>query len=173
MHVYEIRNTKNGRCYIGQTTNITSRLVEHKNSLKNNSHHNRLLQDDYNEFGKEAFTFEILRECLTLEKLFYFESHYINRFEAVSKGYNLSYGKGDNEKWSAHHDKNTYFINKKRPVKKSKSNIVRIIKALSENDSSYFQQMLGGNAPPIDSEVLKRIGKTWKQIGMREAKRHE
>jgi group I intron endonuclease len=60
--IYKITNIKNDKCYIGESMNIERRLEEHKELLKNNSHHSYTLQHDYNIYGESAFTYDVLEE---------------------------------------------------------------------------------------------------------------
>jgi len=59
---YSITNTINGKIYIGQSTQYPRRWKTHKRLLRKNTHENRSLQQDYNEYGKDAFVFEVLEE---------------------------------------------------------------------------------------------------------------
>ena len=47
--VYLIRNTDNGKVYVGSSSNIETRLRTHFSNLKNNKHVNKGLQEDYNK----------------------------------------------------------------------------------------------------------------------------
>ena len=58
--VYKITNKKTGCIYFGCTTMIERRFWQHKHDLKNNNHHNKSLQEDWNRHGMEAFEFGIL-----------------------------------------------------------------------------------------------------------------
>lgn len=59
--VYRIRNTITGREYIGGTSRpIRTRWRQHKNNLKCNRHMNRLLQQDWNTYGADAFEFSVI-----------------------------------------------------------------------------------------------------------------
>lgn len=58
--IYTIRNTKNGKVYVGQTTDLKDRQRRHFTSLAKNSHPNKHLQTAYNEYGKSAFVFVVL-----------------------------------------------------------------------------------------------------------------
>lgn len=55
--VYEIRNVINGHTYIGQSFNLGKRWALHKNNLKSSKAHNAHLQNAWNKYGAEAFTF--------------------------------------------------------------------------------------------------------------------
>ena len=60
--VYTITNTVNGKIYVGETIWKHRRWTQHKNELKRNNHESYRLQKDYNEFGEEAFVYEIYKE---------------------------------------------------------------------------------------------------------------
>ncbi|MGG1661922.1 DUF2087 domain-containing protein [Brevibacillus sp. NRS-1366] len=57
--VYQIKNTKNGKIFIDSTPNLKT-INGKKFSLQHGSHTNRSLQKEWNEFGAEAFEFEVL-----------------------------------------------------------------------------------------------------------------
>lgn len=58
--VYNIRNTLNGRIYIGYAKNFRLRWNRHESSLKRNVHDNEFLQNDYNACGSDSFVFSII-----------------------------------------------------------------------------------------------------------------
>ena len=60
--VYKIQNNENSKKYIGSSTNIENRFLRHKSLLRKGIHHNKALQDDWNKYGEEAFSFELIRE---------------------------------------------------------------------------------------------------------------
>ena len=60
--IYKITNKKTGVFYIGCSTQIPNRLQTHKRTLKKNKHDNKLLQEAYNEYGLDAFEFEVIKE---------------------------------------------------------------------------------------------------------------
>jgi len=67
--IYRIYNKENKRCYYGSSTHISKRFRIHRKQLKNNSHHNKNLQKDWNAFGEKAFLFEILITEMTYKRL--------------------------------------------------------------------------------------------------------
>lgn len=91
--IYIIRNTKNGKVYIGQSRRIANREYCHFHSLEKGRHHNKHLQRSYDTYGADAFTFEVLEYCDT-EKLDEREKYWIKQYDAVNKdhGYNNEYG---------------------------------------------------------------------------------
>lgn len=60
MGVYQIKNTKNGRIFIGHSMNLNGNRNSYPIRLEFESHHNELLREDLKQHGKDAFVFEIL-----------------------------------------------------------------------------------------------------------------
>lgn len=61
--IYKIRNIVTGKVYVGSAVNLHKRLLQHKNSLKNNIHKSLKLQNSYNKHGIDNFIYEIIEEC--------------------------------------------------------------------------------------------------------------
>lgn len=77
--VYQIKNMKNNKIMVGSAKNLKS-LNGMKFMLENNGYTtNKELQEEWNQFGKEAFTFDIL------EKLKKNDDPYFNEKEALEK----------------------------------------------------------------------------------------
>ena len=91
--IYKITNLKNNKAYIGQSTDIKSRWINHKRELRNNIHRNSHLQNAYNKYGEEAFEYRIL-EATFEENLDDAEEYWIDYFDSTNprKGYNLREG---------------------------------------------------------------------------------
>jgi group I intron endonuclease len=69
--IYQIKNLKNNKIYIGSSKNIKERFLQHKYNLKNNKHCNPILQNSWNKYGEENFEFiiiEIINNTLLIEK---------------------------------------------------------------------------------------------------------
>ena len=80
-HIYLIRNTKNGRCYVGQTCDIKHRFLKcHQDIPK--------MKSDLEKFGPEAFEFEILAQTEKREVASVLEETFADKFECFTKGYN-------------------------------------------------------------------------------------
>jgi hypothetical protein len=60
MGVYQIKNLANGKILVGWSKNLPGKINSHRFQLKMGSHRNRTLQSDYNSFGEENFSFEVL-----------------------------------------------------------------------------------------------------------------
>ena len=84
MFVYQTKNLKNGKKYIGVCTfNSDSYLGS-----------GRLLKSAIRKYGRENFKRTILEHCSTPEEVYSKEIYYINKYNAVKSKefYNLSYG---------------------------------------------------------------------------------
>lgn len=60
--IYKIQNNFNQKLYIGQSKNIYYRWYTHRSELNNKKHHCKKLQQDWNYFSEDAFSFLILEE---------------------------------------------------------------------------------------------------------------
>jgi group I intron endonuclease len=58
--VYQIKNLSNGKVFIGSNMNLEGPLNSHKFQLMSGRHPNEALQKEWNEYGPEKFSFEIL-----------------------------------------------------------------------------------------------------------------
>lgn len=67
--IYLIRNKETNRCYYGSSTHINKRFQIHKQHLNENKHHNKNLQNDWNLYGKETFSFEIIETEISYVRL--------------------------------------------------------------------------------------------------------
>ena len=62
--IYTITNTKTGKTYVGQSSNIENRWGMHKTQLNNKSHSNYKLLKDWCKYGPEVFKFKVVEEVL-------------------------------------------------------------------------------------------------------------
>jgi len=97
MGVYQIKNLKNGRIFIGGAKNLAGKINSHKFQLKNGLHNNKALQKDYDEQGEAGFLFEILDYlspkkdvvCDYTEELKLLEKLWLEKLQPFDdKGYN-------------------------------------------------------------------------------------
>jgi group I intron endonuclease len=89
--VYQIRNIKNNKIYIGSSMDIEQRWKMHKNDLRRNKHINYKLQNDWNKYGENSFVFEILEinDQATREEISLLEQKYIDELKPYENGYNI------------------------------------------------------------------------------------
>lgn len=88
--IYRIVNKINGKCYVGQSTNINRRWACHRDVLNSGRGRNAHFQYAWNKYGGDSFIFEVLEECqenvLKERELFWIE--YYHALD-VEFGYNL------------------------------------------------------------------------------------
>ena len=89
--IYQIRNIKNNKIYIGSSMDIEQRWKMHKNDLRKNKHINYKLQNDWNKYGENNFVFEILEidDQATREEISLLEQKYIDALKPHENGYNI------------------------------------------------------------------------------------
>ena len=92
--IYLITNLVPGKVYVGMSSNIHRRWLDHRNKLRKGTHPNPHLQSAWVRYGESEFRFEVLQVELDLTKLQELERHYINHLRALNPdyGYNLSSG---------------------------------------------------------------------------------
>ncbi len=76
--IYVITNVVNGKRYVGSAISFDKRKKDHLNRLKNGKHHSNKLQNAYNKYGKEKFTFSILEIVDSTDILVEAEQKWIN-----------------------------------------------------------------------------------------------
>jgi len=67
--IYEIRNSKSVNRYVGSSVDLRRREWDHFDSLRKGQHRNAHLQNAFNKYGENAFSFHIILECFPEELL--------------------------------------------------------------------------------------------------------
>lgn len=62
MGIYRIRNMRNGKSYVGFSTDLKAIINRHKAELNFGSHRNKELLGEWKLFGESSFKFEVLDE---------------------------------------------------------------------------------------------------------------
>lgn len=88
--IYCIRNTVNGKVYVGSSANIRQRLSRHNSNLKYKKHKNIHLQTSYDKYGDGNFEFIILETLEDASQLVEREQFYIDFYQSANRnfGYN-------------------------------------------------------------------------------------
>jgi group I intron endonuclease len=81
--IYMIKCASNQGIYIGSAKNLKFRKNKHFYMLKLNKHPNQYLQNSFNKYGIENFTFEILEIINDLKFLVEKEQQWINRYSII------------------------------------------------------------------------------------------
>lgn len=89
--IYKITCLSNNFCYIGQSDSIKRRWATHRRELRQGNHYNKKLQETYDLYGAENFTYEILELC-SKKELNNREQFYIKIFDSYENGFNQDIG---------------------------------------------------------------------------------
>ena len=84
--IYQIRNTANGKVYVGSAASLRRRWYEHRSHLQRGAHDNRYLQRAWDKHGAESFVFEPLFICDKSMLLFYEQ----RTLDTLAPDYNLT-----------------------------------------------------------------------------------
>lgn len=76
--IYQILNTTNGHCYIGQAIDLEGRKRIHFHDLRKGNHHNSHLQSAFDKYGEKVFEFIVLNHIENTDTLNFWEQYYIN-----------------------------------------------------------------------------------------------
>lgn len=93
-YIYQLRNTENGKRYIGQTKDLAHRKACHFHELKKGIHKSEAMQADYDQ-NNGSIVFEVVCECPEQE-LDELERFFIAKYKAAESGYNKSPGRTPN-----------------------------------------------------------------------------
>lgn len=83
--IYLLNFTGSDRVYIGQSTNIEKRYINHKSALRKNDTHNKALKDLYNLYGLPNLI--ILEKCTMEDSLIVRENFFIEKFKETCINY--------------------------------------------------------------------------------------
>lgn len=86
--VYQIVCLPTGQSYIGASENYRSRKMSHLYQLRQNKHHNILLQNAFNTHGEESFKFEIIELVEPDKGVFSREGYYQRKLDT---DFNIQY----------------------------------------------------------------------------------
>lgn len=89
--IYKITCSGNNKSYIGQSVSIKRRWRDHLAELRRGAHYNNYLQNAFNKYGEESFSFEILELC-PQSKLNEREQFYIKLLDTFQNGFNCDLG---------------------------------------------------------------------------------
>lgn len=77
---YVIRNTVANGVYVGGSINVPERLASHQKMLERGRHHNPPLWKAWNKYGRDAFTFEQVDRCDSLQSMMDAEQRLIHHW---------------------------------------------------------------------------------------------
>jgi group I intron endonuclease len=162
--IYVIKNTTDGKVYVGSSININQRKYLHFQSLKNGAHHSVRLQRAWDKHGSSTFSFLVLEIVGDRTQLILSEQKWIDRLNAYGPdGYNMVPNAGSNLGF-AHSEQTKQKIAAKatgRPVSdetraKMSASSPRISKPLTEEQKKKISDKLKGRL--LSAETKLKIG---------------
>lgn len=89
--IYMIKCIASGRIYIGQSVNIKGRAHEHRRALEKGIHNNKIMQNNFNKYGKESFYIKIVEKIKNVEELTEREVYWADCYNSFDrdKGFNI------------------------------------------------------------------------------------
>jgi len=89
--IYLIINLQNNKFYVGSAKKLYSRKMDHLYLLRKNKHANTYLQNSYNKYGEDNFTFIIIEKVESEKDLTEREQYWIDTLDATNKdiAYNI------------------------------------------------------------------------------------
>ena len=78
--IYQIRNTVNGKIYVGSATSLKKRRWLHMGHLRRGTHHSQPLQRAYAKYGEGSLVFEPLITCSPI-MLLHYEQQFIDQWK--------------------------------------------------------------------------------------------
>lgn len=144
--IYKITNIINGHVYIGQAENIDKRIQKHMNALISGYHVNRHLQNSWNKYGADKFTFSVIEEC-ELDKLTEREQYWIDYYGGINSVNTYNVREASNS--------GTFNLETKALISEKLTGHV-----VSEQTRNKLRRSMTGKARP--DEVKKKISDTLK-----------
>lgn len=77
--IYKIKNTKNGKEYIGSSVDVERRWGQHQRLLMRGEHNNQHLQNAWEKYGGNKFEFSVIEKIGGKEDLLEREQYYLDK----------------------------------------------------------------------------------------------
>lgn len=149
--IYRITNLVSGHFYIGSSVDIISRFGNHRHTLRKNNHNNPKLQNAWNKYGEQNFSFDIIELC-NPKLLYKIEQKYLNNIKTSSMSYNLVFIVGGFPDSSG--SKNPRWIN----VSKKQKNVIKNYwKKFNTTKTIAFIKTKFGYGGSVARRIIKEI----------------
>lgn len=158
--IYLIKNVINGKLYVGSSSHLTNRWSSHRVSLRENTHCNKKLQNGYNKYGAEAFTYSILELC-EIDQLLTKEQYWM---DLLNPWYNILKvaGRTTGHQWVPE----TYKKRKKTWFSKTEleKQIIRDKQSAASLGKPKSEETKAKMRKPKSEETKKKMSETWLKI---------
>lgn len=158
--IYLSKNLVNGKCYVGQTKDFNQRVKGHLLDAEKGKGFK--FHAAIRKYGKENFSFEIIEECddeIANEK----EKLWIERFDAFTRGYNMTSGveffEFSNEVIEKIRIANSNLTDEQKYIRGS---AFRGKSLTEEHKQKLRESNLGKKPPPHSEETLQKMSNSMK-----------
>lgn len=163
--IYAIRNTYNGKMYIGSSINIKKRLISHKCNLRKGLHANKRLQRSYSKYGESSFEFCIIENVSDINNLLKREQEWIDKLKLCDEKHGFNIRPLVNNNLGFRHSEDTKRKLKKivTGVKRSPESIEKSVMTRRENGSFIKSQETrekisqAGKGRVVSEETRKKL----------------
>lgn len=128
--IYKITNKRNNKMYIGKTTSKDPKKYILLTYMNTNGKTNRHIHNAIKKHGKENFSYEIIDEAKSLKELNTKEQYYIENFNTLKKGYNMTIGEDGGDTYTSQSKKKKQEI--KQKIKKNRKITKEFCKKMSD-----------------------------------------
>lgn len=170
--IYQIRNIRNDKVYIGQSKKLMYRKKQHLRELVDEKHYNRYLQRSFKKYGENAFVFEILEYCneeyLNDRERYWIE---LKESEYADKGYNAAYAVTLFNRYDKNRriNKNQRKPNRFEYTEEIKKKFQESISEYWEDENNHIKHSLSKSEIDLDTVIsIKTLLATDLDIGMEE-----
>jgi group I intron endonuclease len=88
-YIYTIKNSVNGKVYVGSTVRPRKRGWEHFKALRAGMHCNKKLQNSWNKYGESAFKYAVVEELPNVDDLCKAEYGWMCELDSLKNGFNM------------------------------------------------------------------------------------
>lgn len=140
-YIYLFKNKINQKCYVGKTTNLTTRYNSHVNAINRKSY----LQKAITKYGIDNFEFNILEhiQCDDTaqlnKKLSELEIYYIEKYDSYNTGYNCTIG-GEGTSGAKLSDKTKIAQGEAKKGEKNPAKSKEVKQKISNTLKEYFKE---------------------------------
>lgn len=163
MIIYKITNLKNGKVYIGQTTQtLKARMSRHITRALNETHYNYALCNAIRKYKPDSFKFEIIENVNDKSELNEREMYWIKYYNSTTpSGYNMTEGGGGTNGYKHKEEDKAIMSSMKRGMYKKDENPF-YGKHHSEEQKAKWRKERSGRTLTDDHKL--NISKTRKRI---------
>jgi group I intron endonuclease len=173
MGVYSITCLANGWVYIGSSMSVRQRWTTHRSWLRNGTHKVPQMQADYDEYGAEAFSYDLVSEVADADERYEREQEQITTALATGRCYNLSPSARDNtgHRFTPEQSRKVSAALKGKPKSEEhRANLWRDREVTPEHRENMRLVGSAGAGVPKTAEHRQRIGLAQQGSGNHQAK---